>query len=166
MLLDRQNSPYSQLLATTTLTKLISRTAQVLSLQQRIDIRKFCLMIFFFKLKFWQQFFIYITGNYVLNYLYNQPKLAQFVIQGLVTLFARITNLGWFDSKDDDFVFRNVIGDITKFLQGQQADHCMIGVQLLSQLTCEMNQVSMKEKLFNFVLHIIHKLCQISILYI
>jgi len=119
MLLDRQNSPYSQLLATTTLTKLISRTAQVLSLQQRIDIR-----------------------NYVLNYLYNQPKLAQFVIQGLVTLFARITNLGWFDSKDDDFVFRNVIGDITKFLQGQQADHCMIGVQLLSQLTCEMNQIS------------------------
>ena len=79
-----------------------------------------------------------------MNYLYNQPKLAQFVIQGLVTLFARITNLGWFDSKDDDFVFRNVIGDITKFLQGQQADHCMIGVQLLSQLTCEMNQVSIK----------------------
>ena len=150
MLLDRQNSPYSQLLATTTLTKLISRTAQVLSLQQRIDIRKFCQIIFFFKLKFWQQFFIYITGNYVLNYLYNQPKLAQFVIQGLVTLFARITNLGWFDSKDDDFVFRNVIGDITKFLQGQQADHCMIGVQLLSQLTCEMNQVSIKNNC-NFV---------------
>ena len=85
-----------------------------------------------------------------MNYLYNQPKLAQFVIQGLVTLFARITNLGWFDSKDDDFVFRNVIGDITKFLQGQQADHCMIGVQLLSQLTCEMNQVSMKNNC-NFV---------------
>ena len=118
MLLDRQNSPYSQLLATTTLTKLISRTAQVLSLQQRIDIR-----------------------NYVLTYLYNQPKLAQFVIQGLVTLFARITNLGWFDSKEDDYVFRNVIADVTKFLQGS-ADHCMIGVQLLSQLTCEMNQIS------------------------
>jgi exportin-7 len=118
MLLDRQDSPYSQLLATTTLTKLISRTAQVLSLQQRIDIR-----------------------NYVMTYLYNQPKLAQFVIQGLVTLFARITKLGWFDSKEDDFVFRNVIGDVTKFLQGS-ADHCMIGVQLLSQLTCEMNQVN------------------------
>ena len=52
MLLDRQNSPYSQLLATTTLTKLISRTAQVLSLQQRIDIRKFYQIIFFFILKF------------------------------------------------------------------------------------------------------------------
>ena len=41
LLLERGDSPYSQLLATTTLTKLISRTAQVLSLQQRIDIRKF-----------------------------------------------------------------------------------------------------------------------------
>ena len=40
MLLERANSPYSQLLATTTLTKLVSRTAQVLSLQQRIDISK------------------------------------------------------------------------------------------------------------------------------
>ena len=85
-------------------------------------------------------FKILFPGNYVLTYLYNQPKLAQFVVQGLVTLFARISNLGWFDSKDDEFVFRNVISDVTKFLQGS-ADHCMIGVQLLSQLTCEMNQV-------------------------
>ena len=118
LLLERSDSAYSQLLATTTLTKLISRTAQVLSLQQRIDIR-----------------------NYVLTYLYNQPKLTQFVIQGLVTLFARITKLGWFDAKEEEFVFRDVIQDVTKFLQGS-ADHCMIGVQLLSQLTCEMNQIS------------------------
>ena len=41
LLLERSDSAYSQLLATTTLTKLISRTAQVLSLQQRIDIRKY-----------------------------------------------------------------------------------------------------------------------------
>ena len=80
-----------------------------------------------------------------MTYLYNQPKLAQFVIQGLVTLFARITNLGWFDPKDDDFVFRNVISDVTKFLQGS-ADHRMIGVQLLSQLTCEMNQVRKNDR--------------------
>eukprot|EP00094_Tigriopus_californicus_P008312 TCALIF_08008-PA protein Name:"Similar to XPO7 Exportin-7 (Gallus gallus)" AED:0.12 eAED:0.13 QI:660/0.86/0.81/1/0.93/0.93/16/0/1134 len=118
MLLERGSSPYSQLLATTTLTKLISRTAQVLSLAQRVDIR-----------------------NYVLSYLYNQPKLTPFVVQGLVTLFARITKLGWFDTQDEDFAFRNVITDIHRFLQGN-ADHCMIGVQLLSQLTCEMNQIS------------------------
>ncbi len=118
LLLQRANSPYSQLLATTTLTKLVSRTAQVLSLQQRIDIR-----------------------NYVLQYLYDRPKLASFVVQGLVTLFARITKLGWFDTKEEEYVFRNVIADVTKFLQGS-AEHCMMGVQLLSQLTCEMNQIS------------------------
>ncbi|XP_014602189.1 PREDICTED: exportin-7 isoform X6 [Polistes canadensis] len=118
LLLDRGDSAYAQLLAATTLTKLISRSAQGLSLQQRLDIR-----------------------NYVLNYLATQPKLPNFVIQALVALFARISKLGWFDSEKEEYVFRNVVGDITKFLQGS-VEHCMIGVQLLSQLTCEMNQIS------------------------
>ncbi|XP_044003499.1 exportin-7 isoform X1 [Aphidius gifuensis] len=118
LLLDRGDSAYAQLLAATTLTKLVSRSAQGLSLQQRLDIR-----------------------NYVLNYLATQPKLPNFVIQALVTLFARISKLGWFDSDKDDYVFRNVVGDISKFLQGS-VEHCMVGVQLLSQLTCEMNQIS------------------------
>ncbi|KAL1122988.1 hypothetical protein AAG570_003312, partial [Ranatra chinensis] len=118
LLLDRGDSSYAQLLAATTLTKLVSRTAQAVSLQQRIDIR-----------------------NYVLNYLATRPKLAHFVVQALVTLYARISKLGWFDSVKDDFIFRNVIHDITKFLQGS-VEHCMIGVQLLSELTCEMNQIS------------------------
>ncbi|KAI4504691.1 hypothetical protein M0802_000241 [Mischocyttarus mexicanus] len=118
LLLDRGDSVYAQLLAATTLTKLISRSAQGLSLQQRLDIR-----------------------NYVLNYLATQPKLPNFVIQALVALFARISKLGWFDSEKEEYVFRNVVGDITKFLQGS-VEHCMIGVQLLSQLTCEMNQIS------------------------
>ena len=60
---------------------------------------------------------MFLTGNYVLTYLYNQPKLTQFVVQGLVTLFARITKLGWFDAKEEEFVFRDVIQDVTKFLQ-------------------------------------------------
>ena len=34
-----------------------------------------------------------------------------------------------------------MISDVTKFLQGS-AEHCMVGVQLLSQLVCEMNQIS------------------------
>ncbi|CAG9836006.1 unnamed protein product [Diabrotica balteata] len=118
VLLDRGDSCYAQLLAATTLTKLVSRSAQGLSLQQRVDIR-----------------------NYVLNYLATRPKLPNFVLQALVTLFARITKLGWFDSHKDEFVFRNVVADIGKFLQGT-AEYCMIGVQLLSQLTCEMNQIS------------------------
>ena len=133
-MLERANSPYSQLLATTTITKLISRSSQSLELGSRVDIR-----------------------NYVLNYLWTQPKLAQFVVQGMVTLFSRITKLGWFDSDKDEFVFRAVISDVTKFLQGGKyfliasypdvctlgsAEHCMMGVQLLSQLVCEMNQIS------------------------
>lgn len=45
LLLDRGDSAYAQLLAATTLTKLVSRSAQgqlttTLSLQQRLDIRK------------------------------------------------------------------------------------------------------------------------------
>lgn len=58
-----------------------------------------------------------VLGNYVLNYLATQPKLPNFVIQALVTLFARISKLGWFDSDKDDFVFRNVVSDVAKFLQ-------------------------------------------------
>lgn len=47
LLLDRGDSAYAQLLAATTLTKLVSRSAQgqlttTLSLQQRLDIRKHC----------------------------------------------------------------------------------------------------------------------------
>ena len=62
-------------------------------------------------------------------------------MQGLGTIFSRITKLGRFDREKDEFVFRAVITDVTKFLQGS-AEHCMMGFQLLSQLTCEMNQIS------------------------
>lgn len=96
VLLDRGDSCYAQLLAATTLTKLVSRSAQGLSLQQRVDIR-----------------------NYVLNYLVSRPKLPNFVVQALVTLFARITKLGWFDMHKDVYVFRNVVNDFSKFLQVQ-----------------------------------------------
>lgn len=39
LLLDRGESSYSQLLAATTLTKLISRNSQSLSIRQKVDIR-------------------------------------------------------------------------------------------------------------------------------
>ncbi|KAF9812365.1 hypothetical protein SFRURICE_005476 [Spodoptera frugiperda] len=99
-LLERADSSYSQLLAATTLAKLISRSTASLSTQQRLDIR---------------------------NY-------------SLVSLFARITKLSWFDMIKEEFVFHNVINDITNFLRSQEL--CTIGVQLLSQLVVEMNQVS------------------------
>ncbi|XP_076471297.1 exportin-7-like [Babylonia areolata] len=122
LLLERGNSPYAQLLAATTLTKLVCRANITLPLEQRVEIR-----------------------NYVLNYLATRPKLLQFVSQALVQLFARITKFGWFDASKDEYIFRNVVTDVGKFLQSGSTQHVMVGVQLLSQLVCEMNQVSESE---------------------
>ncbi|XP_046373798.1 exportin-7-like isoform X2 [Haliotis cracherodii] len=117
LLLERGNSAYAQLLAATTLTKLVTRPNLTLPLEQRVDIR-----------------------NYILNYLATRPKLVHYVSQALVQLFARITKLGWFDINKDDYVFRDVVTDVGKFIQSGSTQHVMIGVQLLSQLVCEMNQ--------------------------
>ncbi|KAF2366896.1 Armadillo-type fold [Trinorchestia longiramus] len=119
MLLERAHSSYSQYLATTTLTKMVSRNPCTLTLQQRIHIR-----------------------NYVLNYLGTHPKLLHYVNQGLVELFARITKLGWYDSLDKDkWAFRDVLADVSQFLKGP-IEHRTIGIELLTQLTAEMNQIS------------------------
>lgn len=119
ILLERSNSSYAQLLACTTLTKLVSRSSQILPLQQRVQIR-----------------------NYILNYMATRSKLPNFVLQSLVSLFAKITKSGWFDGEKEDFyVFRNVVHDVSHFLQGS-VEHCIIGVQILSQLTIEMNQMT------------------------
>ena len=66
-------------------------------------------------------------GNYVLNYLATRPKLAAFVTQALIQLYARITKLGWFDCQKDDYVFRNVIADVTRFLQVRAVVRCGCG---------------------------------------
>lgn len=85
--------------------------------------------------------FLVFAGNYILSYLWQRPKGASYVTQALVQLFARLTKLGWFDSDKEEFVFRNVIRQVQSFLQGS-VEYCMVGVQLLSQLTCEMNHVT------------------------
>ena len=35
----------------------------------------------------------------------------------ILQLFARITKLGWFDVQEEEYVFRNVVSDVTKFIQ-------------------------------------------------
>lgn len=129
LLLDRGNSSYSQLLAATTLTKLISRNVQSLSLQQRVDIR-----------------------IYILNYLATRPNLQSFVIQSLVALLAKITKYGWFDSYKDEMIFRKIDQDVKEFL-GNSQQHVLIGVQILSQLTCEMNQIAEVDVNLSFTRH-------------
>jgi len=60
MLLERADSHYSQLLATTTITKLLSRTPLTLNLDQRIQISKLFTLLIFFLLDtlFWKYFSI------------------------------------------------------------------------------------------------------------
>ncbi|KAL9881817.1 ran-binding protein 16-like [Glossina fuscipes fuscipes] len=113
MLLDRADSSYAQLLAATTLTKLI----QGLNLEQRIDIR-----------------------SYVLNYLATRLNLQHFVVQALVTLLAKITKYGWFDAYKNELIFQNLLEDVKTFLQGS-VEHCTVGVQILSQLVLDMNSI-------------------------
>ncbi|XP_072729559.1 ran-binding protein 17 isoform X5 [Ciconia boyciana] len=116
LLLEQGTTSYAQLLAATCLSKLVSR-ASPLPIEQRIDIR-----------------------NYILNYVASQPKLAPFVIQALVQVIAKITKLGWFEVLKDQLIFRDIIADVKKFLQGT-VDHYIIGVMILSELTQEMNLV-------------------------
>lgn len=35
----------------------------------------------------------------------------------LFQLFARITKFGWFDVSKDEYIFRNVVTDVGKFIQ-------------------------------------------------
>lgn len=54
-------SPYAQLLAATTLTKVISRSGTMIPIQDRVEIR-----------------------NYILNYFATRPKLEPYVQQALM----------------------------------------------------------------------------------
>lgn len=62
-----------------------------------------------------------------------RPKLAPFVTQALITLYARITKLGWFEfspEKENDYIFRNVIGDVSQFLQVQDQNTTLFWISL------------------------------------
>jgi hypothetical protein len=111
-ILDKSTSQYARLVATNSLTELITVHWNSFTIPQRIDIR-----------------------NYVLGYLANQgPTLQDFVVVALIKLVCRITKLGWFD----DPVHRELADDVTKFLQAT-VDHCILGLKILNQLVDELN---------------------------
>lgn len=111
-ILDNSKSQYARLVATNSLTELITIHWNNFTVPQRIDIR-----------------------NYVLAYLANNgPHLQDFVTVSLIKLVCRITKLGWFD----DPVHRELADDVTKFLQAT-VDHCILGLKILNQLVDELN---------------------------
>ncbi|OQV16693.1 Exportin-7 [Hypsibius exemplaris] len=113
VLLERGQSPYSIVLALNTLTKLCMKQPS-LPLNQRIDIR-----------------------NFILRFLYANPKQMPYVMQAATKLFATIVKFGWFDREKDDFMFRSVITDVMKFIEGSM-EQSVVGIQLLTALVIEM----------------------------
>ena len=57
----------------------------------------------------------------------------------MIQLYSKITKLGWLDSLNSAWVFRDVIAEIDKFLQGG-LEKCIIGVQLLELLIVEVDK--------------------------
>lgn len=111
-ILDHSSSHFARLVASNSLTELITTHWNNFTVPQRIDIR-----------------------NYVLSYLANQgPGLQDFVVVSLIKLVCRITKLGWFD----DPTHRELADDVTKFLQAT-VDHCILGLKILNQLVDELN---------------------------
>ncbi|KAE9016975.1 Exportin-7-A [Phytophthora fragariae] len=110
--LDNSSSPYALLVASTSLTKLITSHWNNFTTPQRVDIR-----------------------NYVLGYLAQKgPTLEKFVTTSLIQMVCRLTKYGWFDDEQH----REIVTEVTKFLQAT-VDHCVIGLQILSELVTEMN---------------------------
>ncbi|KAG5227768.1 ran-binding family protein [Salix suchowensis] len=110
-ILDNASTPYSLMLASSSLLKQV--TDHSLSLHLRLDIR-----------------------NYLINYLATRGPLPQFVNASLIQLLCRVTKFGWFD----DDRFREVVKEATDFLSQASKEHYEIGLKILNQLVSEMNQ--------------------------
>ena len=111
-ILDHSTSQYAKVVASNSLTRLITTHWNNFTVPQRVDIR-----------------------NYILAYLANQgPALQDFVVASIIQLVCRITKLGWFD----DPTHRELADDVTKFLQAT-VDHCILGLKILNQLVDELN---------------------------
>jgi len=111
-ILDRSSSQYARLVASNSLTEIVTKHWNHYTVQQRVDIK-----------------------NYVLGYLANRgTELQDFVVVSLVKFVCRITKLGWFD----DPAHRELTDDVTKFLQAT-VDHCILGLKILNQLVDELN---------------------------
>lgn len=92
-----------------------------------------------------------ISRNYVLNYLATR-SLQSFVTQALIALLAKLTKYGWFDSYEDEMVFRKTEQDVKVFLNGSM-EHCLTGVKILSHLVSEMNQIAEMDVNLSFTKH-------------
>ncbi len=114
--LDHSQNPYAILIASEALTTLITSHWNHFTTRQRVQIR-----------------------DYLVAFLGNKgpplAKTANFVVTSVVKLLSRITRLGWFD----DPKHQALVEEVKKFLQAT-VPHCIIGLQILEELTVQMNE--------------------------
>lgn len=115
-LLDTSQSPYAQLLATSSLLKVVKE--HTLSVPVKLEMR-----------------------TYFLSFLDSRgPALEPFVVTSLVQLLCRMTKLCWFD----DDTFQSIVDDAKTFLEkgssGGSSGHYLLGLKILVLLVGEMNQ--------------------------
>jgi len=111
MILQNSTSPYAQLLASSSLVRLV--TDHFLPANVKTDIR-----------------------GYVTNYLASHgASLMPFVVTSLVQLLCRVVKLGWFENEGH----RECPQDVRKFLEQESPVHVYLGLRILCQLVAEMN---------------------------
>ena len=69
------------------------------------------------------------TGNLCLNYLANQPN-ELYVTQNLTRLLVKVVKLGWFETINDEFIFRKTIDDVQLFLEVRHSSHFIMTAKL------------------------------------
>ncbi|KAK9853645.1 hypothetical protein WJX84_008704 [Apatococcus fuscideae] len=115
-ILDNSKSAYAQILATSSLLKIV--TDQILSLDVKKEMR-----------------------IYFLQYLDRHgPSLEPFVFTSLAQLLCRLTKLNWFQDEQ----FTRLVDDSRTFLEkgssGASQGHYLLGLRILNLLVTEMNQ--------------------------
>uniref|UniRef100_T1G0A4 Exportin-7/Ran-binding protein 17 TPR repeats domain-containing protein n=1 Tax=Helobdella robusta TaxID=6412 RepID=T1G0A4_HELRO len=118
LLLERRNSVYSQLLAAKTLLKLVTSSNDNLSKSHKRNIQSF-----------------------VLNHVINSLNMEAYVLQSIVRVYCHITKLSWFDTVEENYIFRNVLGDLNYYIQSNNPHYMFIAVYILSSMVAEMNEV-------------------------
>ncbi|KAA8499665.1 Exportin-7-B [Porphyridium purpureum] len=115
MLLQESQASTTLMLASSSLTKIVTAYGTRISGDERVQLYQF-----------------------VIQFLAERgPALPNFVVSELCTLLSRLVKMSW----SDDARFRAVLEDMKPFLDASQ-EHCVLALQVLNRLVLEMNHSS------------------------
>ncbi|GAB4820934.1 hypothetical protein N2152v2_007980 [Parachlorella kessleri] len=145
-ILDISNSPYAQLLASSSLIKVI--TEHTLGAQIKLEMRNYFLNYLDRQVIIWEGGPLPgIAPNLCLEQAWGfavglgpggrGPQLEGFVVTSLIQLLCRTTKLGWFD----DDAYRTVVDDAQKLLEkGTQLEKCPSPLEKGTQVGMPLNK--------------------------